>query len=146
MEKAGVGIAASGKPGRVCCRVRAGLSSNWEHLWALVWRQLLAPWSAKQVDGEGVGIAASGKSGRVCCRVPSMCHPLELDNCCHESFASSTPLSGSDITASHGLIEISVFEGETLLHHHEITYCVADSVLNLLREPLDSKLVSICEC
>jgi hypothetical protein len=70
-----------------------------------------------------------------------MCHPSGLDNCCHESFASSTPLSGSDITASHGLIEISVFEGETLLHHHEITYCVADSVLNLLREPLDSKLV-----
>ena len=101
------------------------------------WRQLLAPWSAKQVDGEGVGIAASGKSGPVCCRVPSMCHPLELDNCCHESFASSTPLSGSDITASHGLIEISVFEVETLLYQHEITYCVADSVLNLLREPLD---------
>jgi hypothetical protein len=64
-----------------------------------------------------------------------------LDNCCHESFASSTPLSGSDITASPGLIEHTVFEGETLLYHHEITYCVADSVLNLLREPLDSKLV-----
>ena len=64
-----------------------------------------------------------------------------LDNCCHESFASSTPLSGSDITASPGLIENSVFEGETLLYHHETTYCVADSVLNLLREPLDSKLV-----
>jgi hypothetical protein len=45
-----------------------------------------------------------------------------LDNCCHESFASSTPLSGSDITASPGLIEITVFEGETLLYHHEITY------------------------
>jgi len=67
----------------------------------------------------------------------SMCLPSGLDNCCHESFASSTPLSGSDITASHGLIEISVFEVETLLYQHEIIYCVADSVLNLLREPLD---------
>ena len=61
----------------------------------------------------------------------SICLPSGLDNCCHESFASSTPLSGSDITASHGLIEISVFEVETLLYQHEIIYCVADSVLNL---------------